>query len=217
MIHTIQMHLGRSSMATFRDNWPYTGVITREKFLFNEMRLTAQLQLKGMTDEQIIEKVVSENLYQYPTNRMLRGMARTCLKRLVALGDTNLVSALAKAPVEVAKQIDLYAMMCQYHLVWDFMITVIGEKYRTNNLTYGHIDLNVFINSLQEQHENVAKWSDSTIKRIKRELNHLLIENDYLDSSKSTKLNPVIISPVLEKAIKDNGDKVALIAFNCFD
>ena len=204
-------------MATFRDNWPYTGVITREKFLFNEMRLTAQLQLKGMTDEQIIEKVVSENLYQYPTNRMLRGMARTCLKRLVALGDTNLVSALAKAPVEVAKQIDLYAMMSQYHLVWDFMITVIGEKYRTNNLTYGHIDLNVFINSLQEQHDNVAKWSDSTIKRIKRELNHLLIENEYLDSSKSTKLNLVIISPVLEKAIKDNGDKVALIAFNCFD
>lgn len=97
------------------------------------------------------------------------------------------------------------------------MITVIGEKYRTNNLTYGHIDLNVFINSLQEQHDNVAKWSDSTIKRIKRELNHLLIENDYLDSLKSTKLNPVIISPILEKAIKDNGDKVALIAFNCFD
>lgn len=89
-------------MATFRDNWPYTGVITREKFLFNETRLTAQLQLKGMTDEQIIEKVVSENLYQYPTDRMLRSMARTCLKRLAALGDSNLIKALATAPVEVA-------------------------------------------------------------------------------------------------------------------
>ena len=204
-------------MSVIKENWPYTGVITREKFLFNEMRITAQLQFKGLSDDEIIDKVVNDNLYQYPTNRMLRSIARACLRRLASLGDPNLVSALATAPVEVAKQIDLYGMMCQYHLVWDFMTTVIGEKYRTNNLSYGRVDINMFFTALQEQNENVAQWSDSTITRIKSELNHVLIENDYLDNIKSTKLNPVMIAPILERSIKTHGDRTALIAFNCFD
>ena len=38
----------------------------------------------------------------------------------------------------------MYAMMKQYRLVWDYMITVIGNKFYTQNFSYGQIDLNVF-------------------------------------------------------------------------
>lgn len=73
---------------------PYTGVITREQFLFYEMRTTARLVEEGLT------------------------------------------------AAEIAKQICLYAMMKQYRLVWDFMVTVIGEKYHLKDLSFGKIDLN---------------------------------------------------------------------------
>ncbi len=54
----------------------------------------------------------------------------TCVARLRCMGDEELIEAVASQGSETAKQICMYAMMKQYRLVWDFMITVIGEKYR---------------------------------------------------------------------------------------
>ena len=142
-------------------------------------------------------------------------MALVCCRRLEALNDKSLQTAIATQPSEVAKQICLYAMMKQYRIVWDFMITVIGAKYQTFDLSFGKIDLNSFFTRLQEQDDWVATWSDSTITRIKQVLTRILVENDYLDSISSDHLNPVLISTLLENGIRSNNDNIALAAFNC--
>lgn len=72
-------------------------------------------------------------------------MAKACIKRLHALEDDSLVSAIASQPTDVAKQICLYALMKQSRLVWEFMLTVIGEKYRLRDTSFGKIDLNTFL------------------------------------------------------------------------
>ena len=195
---------------------PYTGVITREQFLFYEMRTTARLAEEGLTDTEIADRICNENLFQYPTEKSVRQMAFTCIRRLKALDDPVLVSAVAAQPSDVAKQICLYAMMKQYRLVWDFMVTVIGEKYRLRDLSFGKIDLNTFFMRLQEQDDWVAAWSEATITKIKQVLTRVLVENEYLDSLTSDHLNPVLIYPILENAIRDKGDDRALAAFNCF-
>ena len=143
-------------------------------------------------------------------------MALSCLRRLDALEDNSLVEAIATQPSDVAKQICLYAMMKQYRLIWDFMITVIGEKYRLSDTTFGKIDLNSYFLRLQEQDDRVATWSDSTVTKLKQVIAKMLVENEYIDSIKATKLNPVWLHPVLENAIRENGDEIALPAFNCF-
>ena len=66
---------------------PYSAVVTREQFLFYETRTTARLISKGLSDEEVVERIVSENLFQYPTKKSVRKMAYTCLRRLRALGD----------------------------------------------------------------------------------------------------------------------------------
>ncbi|MDD2502610.1 MAG: DUF1819 family protein, partial [Clostridia bacterium] len=128
----------------------------------------------------------------------------------------TLVQAIATHSADVAKQICLYAMMKQSRLVWDFMLTVIGEKYRLKDTTFGKMDLNVFFMRLQEQDDAVAAWSNSTITRIKQILTKVLVENEYLDNTKSDHLNPVWLNPTLENAIRESGEEVALPAFNCF-
>lgn len=195
---------------------PYTGVITREQFLFYEMRTTARLVEEGLADAEIADRICDENLFQYPTEKSVRQMARTCIHRLHALDDPALISAIALQPSDVAKQICLYAMMKQYRLVWDFMVTVIGEKYRLRDLSFGKIDLNTFFMRLQEQDDWVAAWSEATITKIKQVLTRVLVENEYMDSLTSDHLNPVLIYPILENAIRDKGDDRALAAFNCF-
>ena len=160
--------------------------------------------------------VQQHGLSQYPTEKSVKRMALVCLKRLNVLEDETLIQAIAEQPSDISKQICLYAMMKQYRLIWDFMITVIGEKYRVSDNSFGKVDLNSYFLRLQEQDARVASWSDSTITKLKQIITRTLVENEYLDSIRSTKLNPVWLQPILENAIREKGDEIALPAFNCF-
>lgn len=206
----------QNNKAALQAESPYNAVITREQFLFYEVRATAKLLYEGYRSEEVVERIISDNLFQYPTEKSVRRMAFTCLKRLEVLGDNSLVAAIATQSSDVAKQICLYAMMKQYRLIWDFMITVIGEKYRLLDTTFGKIDLNSYFLRLQEQDDWVATWSDSTVSKLKQVIAKMLVDNKYIDSIRVTKLNPVWLQPILENAIRENGDEIALPAFNCF-
>lgn len=200
---------------TQKESSPYSAVITREQFLFYEMRTTAKLVAEGLNDEQVVDRITSDNLFQYPTEKSVRRMALTCLRRLKALDDPDLVAAIASQPSDVSKQICLYAMMKQYRLVWDFMITVVGAKYENRDMSFSRMDFNVFMMRLQEQDDWVASWSDSTVTKVKQVLARILVDNEYLDSTTADHLNPVLIYPILEDAIRSSGDTKALTAFNC--
>lgn len=196
--------------------YPYIASLTREPFLFYEMRTTAKLMTEGLTDDEIVQKIYSENLFQYPTEKSVKKMVMACVKRLHGLNDDSLVGAISAQPTDVAKQICLYALMRQSRLVWEFMMTVIGEKYRLQDSSFGRIDLNTYFMRLQEQDDAVAGWSDSTITKLKQILARVLVENEYLDNTKADHLNPVFLHPILENAIRSNGDAAVLPAFNCF-
>ena len=207
----------QKSNAALKETSPYNAAFTREQFLFYEMRTTAKLVCEGLSDEEVADRIVKENLFQYPTEKSIRKMALACIRRLRIMNDDSLVEAMAKQPSDVAKQICLYAMMKQYRVVWDFMVTVVGEKYRMKDTTFGKIDLNVFFLRLQEQDDWVATWSDSTVTKLKQVLAKVLVENEYLDDVKADHLNPVWLNPLLENAIRNNNDNVALPAFNSFN
>lgn len=198
-----------------RDASPYNAAITREQFLFYEVRTTAKLVCEGLNNDEVVDCIVKENLFQYPTEKSVKKMALACLRRLEALEDQTLVEAIIDQPSDVSRQICLYAMMRQYRLVQDFMLTVIGEKYCRLDSSFGKIDLNVFFQRLQEQDDWVATWSESTIAKLKQVLQKLLVDNEYLDSTKATRLNPVLIGPLLENAIRADGQEYLLPAFNC--
>lgn len=198
-----------------KESSPYSAVITREQFLFYEMRTTAKVVAEGLNDEQVADRITSDNLFQYPTEKSVRRMALTCLRRLKALDDPKLVAAIASQPSDVSKQICLYAMMKQYRLVWDFMITVVGAKYENRDMSFSRMDFNVFMMCHQEQDDWVASWSDSTVTKVKQVLARILVDNEYLDSTTADHLNPVLIYPILEDAIRSSGDTKALTAFNC--
>ena len=194
---------------------PYNAAITREQFLFYEMRITAKLINGGLDKDNVVNQVVLENLFQYPTERSVRKMALACIRRLESMEDDTLIAAIATQPSDVAKQVCLYAMMRQYRLVWDFMLTVVGNKYRKLDSSFGKMDLNVFFMRLQEQDDWVATWSEMTITKVRQVLTKILVENEYLDSINASHLNPVLISPLLENAIREDGQEIALPAFNC--
>lgn len=205
-------------MPRIQTNSPYkgSGALTREQFLYYEMRITAKLVAEGLSEGKITQRIIEGNLFQYPTEKMISTMCHTCLQRLSALNDSDLVFAIANQPSDTAKQICLYAMMKQYRIIWDFMITVIGEKYRTHDSSFSQMDLRIFLMQLQEQDDYVASWSAETISKIRSVIMRILIENEYVDSINPQRLNAVWLNPMLENAMRTANDVEALSAFNCF-
>lgn len=199
------------------NNTPYIASLTREPFMYYEMKITARLLNEGLSEEEVIEKIFNENLFQYPTERSLITRTRACIRRLKALEDEELITWIVDRPSEVSRQICLYAMMKDSRLIWEFMITVIGEKYRARNFSYNRKDLNIFFTRLQEQNEAVSNWSDSTIGKLKSVIGSLLKENKYIDTLKSEKLNEVILDYKLKDKMIKNGDVICLSAFNYFE
>ena len=189
--------------------------ITREQFLFHEMRIVARLLDGGMDEEKVKEEVVANNLFQYPTERMIKNIAPVCLNRFKETDSKELTHIVATESSDVAKQACLFLMMNYYRLVWEFMITVIGEKYRTKDSSFTKMDLNSFFTRLQEQNDVVASWSNATINKCKQVLKKTLVETGYLDNNRSEVLNPVLLDYSVREAIENTNNSEALVAFGC--
>lgn len=189
--------------------------ITREQFLFHEMRIVARLLDGGMDEEKVKEEVVANNLFQYPTERMIKNIASVCLNRFKETDSKELTHIVATESSDVAKQACLFLMMNYYRLVWEFMITVIGEKYRTKDSSFTKMDLNSFFTRLQEQNDVVASWSNATINKCKQVLKKTLVETGYLDNNRSEVLNLVLLDYSVREAIENTNNREALVAFGC--
>lgn len=195
---------------------PYHGGLTAEQFLFHEIRIAAKFFLEGVPIESAVDAIRRDNLFQYPTERQISRLARACYKRLAALDNRGLAETLSCAPVEIAKQINLYAVMRQNRLVWEFMTQIVGEKLRTQDFSLHRKDLNAFFARLQSQDDRVAAWSEATIGKIKGVLLRMLVETEYLETIRDVTLHPILLCEELECGIRENMDFEALPAFNCF-
>ncbi|WP_294412118.1 DUF1819 family protein [uncultured Ruminococcus sp.] len=194
----------------------YSGGLTREQFLFYEIRLVASLICENNSRDEIYNRIMQENLFQYPTERMIRSMTNICFKRIDSLASQMLMEHLANASTAVAKQINLYAIMRENGIVYDFMTDVIGEKMRTQQMDFSHKDINSFFDTLQEYYPAAADWSESTRAKLRQVLTRFLVECEYLDNVRSQALKPVFLFPELEEGIRQLSDETALCAFNCF-
>ena len=193
---------------------PYR-TITREQFLFYEMRIVAKLLDEGKTKDQVVQEIYENNLFQYPTEKMIKNITHVCLNRFESVNSDAFIYIIAHESSTAAKQACLFLMMNYYRLVWEFMISVIGEKYRTKDFTLTKMDMNSFFSCLQEQVDSVSAWSDATVKKCKSVLKKILIENGYLDNSRSEVLNPVLLDFRVKEAIENTNNTQALIAFGC--
>lgn len=193
----------------------YNGGITREQFLFFEMRVIARYKMQGFSNEEIMNFALKDNILEMKTEKSIKLIASACIRRLDNCDD-RVTELIANGTPDVAKQANLYAMMKLNRIVWDFMIQVIGNKYETQDMSFGKKDVNQFFTVLKEQNEDIASWSENTFAKIRSVLIRILADTDYLDDIKSETLNPVYLYDELEQIMLQNDDEVAFHAFNRF-
>lgn len=195
------------------------GSLTREQFLLREIRIVATLRLQGLSDGEIVQRVLDENLFQYPSKTNLRRIANVCLARLNALDagvpvvPARLTVVLADGMPAPASQVNLYAMMLVYPLVRSFMTECVGERMAHGNFHLTRTDLNAFFTNLQLQDPSAAAWTENTSNRIKSTLWNLLVQAGYLPNRTSETLQRPLLDPTVKDGIVANGHAQLLIAF----
>jgi hypothetical protein len=187
--------------------------ITREQFLLREMRVACQLREGGLEDDALVNKIASENLIQYPTERMVKNIARVCVKRMNAVGSSLIVHTIATGETPADAQANLYAMMCTYPLVRDFMVHEVGSRYAQLDYQLGRAEVGAYLTNLQLQYENMAKLSDLSLEKINQVLRRCLVECGMLQGPRSSTLQPIFLDADVRMAIVGKGDDQALAAF----
>ena len=170
-----------------------------------EFKLIVRLIEDGLTDSEIREKVLNENLFQLKESSTKRSLPYI-LKRARTL-DEKLRHLLLNDLNETATQINIYAIMKNDLLFYEFMDELIKIKIQNNDLVYEKKDLNIFFNEKADQSHTIAQWSETTINRMKRAYNRLLIKMGYLDNFKSNALNPIYLDESLKIHLIKIGDK----------
>lgn len=193
----------------------HSGSLTREKFLLPETRTVARLLLDGLTRDEIVAKAKDENIFQFPTTRMAANIANVCLARLDGLEDGPVTRILATGTPDQARQANVYLMMRHYDLVRALLADELGRRYAMLDYSFTAMDLNAFVTSYREAHPDTASWADSTVKRIKGTLRHILLEGGYIAKPRSEELQTIFLDPDVEDAIRAGGDESMLPAFNC--
>ena len=193
----------------------YSGALTREQFLFRETRIVARLVLEGMDENDIVSEVYTRNLFQYPTERLLKNIAGVCLKRLAAIKDAPyFIETIANGAIGEAKQAALVAMMSENLLMGEFMVIVIGGKYRQRDLSLTRKDIRLFLHKIQEQDEAAAAWTEQTVEKIRQVIQNCLKETGYIQDIRTGVLQPVYTSEEFAAALKESGLRRFLPAFN---
>lgn len=197
----------------------YRGSITREQWLVNETRTVARLMLdEGFTEEhELVDYVAANNPFQYPTEREVKSIARACARRLIALsndGDIRkqLIDLIAHGTPDQLKQTNLYAMMRDNRIVWDFMLGVVARKFAALDTTLRKHEFVDFLEGLRAQDEKASRWSDNTMKKIRQVLAACLEQCGMYDR-RTELLQPLFLDFELEMAIRANGDEQVLAAF----
>ena len=75
--------------------------------------------------------------------------------------------------------------------------------------------MNAYFVRLEEEFDNFATSSETTIAKLKQVLKKCLVEVGMLESARSERLVPIYIDPEVRAAIEAKGDYAALPAFNC--
>lgn len=192
----------------------YSASITREQFLFKENRIVAALILEGKTFDEILEQCTDENLFQLPTQKSIRSIALACYKRLTFPDSKELIELIAKGYANDARLALLYAFTCQNLIVRDFMVDVIGPKYKSGDYSFDKTEAARFLFELGQRIDSVGKCTDQTLKKVRSVLVKCLAEAGYLTTVRSNELVQICPCDELQTIIQNRGDSDILPAFN---
>lgn len=184
----------------------YSANLTGAWFLLYELKQVVRLIKEGLTEKEIKEKVLEENLFQHKRLTSATRALPTVYRRAALLNE-ELKDILLEDSLSDGKLINLYAIIEEDLLFKEFMLEVIKEKYNSNNLFIERKDINSFFAEKAEQNIGFSKYTEATVNKLRQVYLRILIEAEILKDRKTGEINRVLLDPYLKEVLeKNNGE-----------
>lgn len=176
----------------------YNAAITSELFWVQEARTTARLITEGKTNEDILKQSVEDNIFVAPSLDRKKKIASVTCRRLATLPE-DLVQMMAGGDINVARQINLLAIMQSNDLFNDFMIEVFKNKKILGTRQITSNDVKKYLDEKREVYEEVQEISEASYKKIQSTFIKILVEAGLVESSKTG----TIVQPYIDYQLRE--------------
>ena len=180
----------------------YSAGLTSKLFWLQESRITSKYILEGYSKADIRKIAWEENIYQvkaeYRAYEVLNGTYRR-----VSLLPKEVLQVFVDCDIEMAKILNLIAILEDSRLFFEFLHEVYCEKIRLGEKEISDRDLIVFFSDKALQSEVVAGWTDVAVKKLKQCITRMMFEAGLLErSSKPRTIRRIHIDYRMEELLK---------------
>jgi len=178
---------------------PYSLAFTAASLRLNEMVLAAKaIRENGISDyRELSEMHVDFKSGKAETSRR---SFREIRNRLIQLTSDQL-EILAEGSLIQQKQIAFLAVCKHYIFIKDFVIEVLWDKTMVFNYQINESDFNSFINRKISQQPELELFSETTLKKAKQVLFHILEQVGIINNTKDKMIQPQLLDASILKAI----------------
>lgn len=152
--------------------------------------------------------VMSENLYSQKSEDRLKREFNEIKKRVENL-PTSIRNMIVSSDLTTSRLIVLIGAMTTDRMLFELIYEVYRRKLHMGDDTLKQSDINVFFRNKQEQNEDVAKWSEKAVAKLKQTYQKYMIEAGIIESIEGNvsekKINRPYIDQDLREALLLNG------------
>lgn len=185
----------------------YSAGAVKFSFWFMEFRKEVQMLSSGKSFDEIKKLSEDENIFGASTPARAKMIYSTCTARIKSL-DESFYPLFIDSDVSTQKLFALAGTLAHDTLFFDFVYEVLREKLIVGNNVLTDADFSIYFKNKQEQHEDVEKLTEATVKRLSRSYKTQLFEAGLLDdnnrAAERTILKPVL-DPILKHWLDDYG------------
>lgn len=178
----------------------YSAGAVKFSFWFLEFRKEVQMLSSGKTFDDIKKLNEEENIFGASTPARAKMIYSTVTARIKSL-DESFYTLFLDSDVSTQKLFALAGTLAHDTLFFDFVYEVLREKLIISSNTLTDADFSIYFKNKQEQHEEVEKLTEATIKRLARSYKTMLFEAGLLDDNNRA-TERTIIKPVLDPILK---------------
>ena len=185
--------------------------MTSKIFGFVESKKMAELMISGYSKEELTQIIEEQNLFLLRDAKRLRRTVNYVYERLTSLPEEAL-SIISSSDIEAGKVLVLVGIMRTDALFGEFVYEVYRMKKILGERVIENRDLNDFFDEKANQSDEVAGWSEASVKKLKNVYIRNLVDAGLLEDAKNRNVKNIILSSKVEKIIRDNGMETYLKA-----
>ena len=183
----------------------YQADLSAGSLMLPESRVIARLLLERVTAGAWEKAIRADNLLQKSSPATAIRQARLIRFRLESI-DRSLWPLIAEGDKEIAIQALFAAALKHSVLLYDFMREVVADHARRLEATLSPMAWEHFVADCSARDPAVASWSTSTRHKLLQVIIRILAEARYLETTRSLRLLPPHLNPVVVSALKAVGE-----------